>query len=394
MVGTVKSNGPKERTEAAAKDVPFAGPAEEVTSWERGIRKPLPPEWFVDLREGEAKPEDSTGDHAFNAEMRWEAMADEGYLTPVRSFFVRSHAPTPGIDSATWTLSVEGPGVEQPLELGYGDLSRMPGVSVVRALECAGNGRAFFDEIQGRQAEGTAWRLGAVGVAKWTGVPLREVLERAGLKDTAREVMLESLDAVRMRRPLPVEKAVEEGTLLVLGMNGEPLTPDHGFPLRAVVSGWAAVASVKWLGRVYVSETPLTSPWNTDKYVLTGGEFGADREPIEERDVKSALELPWPAQLREGGHVIRGRSWSGYGAISRVEYSVDGGPWREARIFGPNVPGAWARWSFEWEAKSGDHGVRMRATDDLGNIQPETVPWNDLGYLYDGVVGHPISSVR
>ncbi|MGI8910771.1 MAG: sulfite oxidase [Rubrobacteraceae bacterium] len=356
-----------------------------------GIRKPLPPETFVDFRNGEAEPGDPTGDRAFNAEMRWEAMAGEGYLTPVGNFFVRSHAATPGIDSAEWTLRVEGTGVERALDLGYDDLSRMPQVSIVRALECAGNGRAFFEELQGRQTEGTPWRLGAVGVAEWTGVPLREVLERAGLKDTAREVMLESLDAARMRRPLPVEKAVEDGTLLAFGMNRETLVPDHGFPVRAVVSGWAAVASVKWLGRIHVSEMPLSSPWSTDKYVLTGGELGARREPVTLRGVKSALELPWPARISQGKNTIHGRSWSGHGAISRVEYSVDGGPWREVRLFGPNVSGAWARWSFEWDAAPGEHEVRVKAADDLGNMQPDTVPWNDLGYLYDGVVGHPIS---
>jgi len=355
-----------------------------------GILKPLPPERFVDLREGEAEPDDPTGDLAYNAEMRWEAMAGKGYLTPVGSFFVRNHAPTPSIDAASWTLRVEGPGVERPLELTYDDLSNLPQVSIVRALECAGNGRAFFESLYGRPAEGTPWQLGAVGVAEWTGVPLREVLERARLKASAREVMLESLDAVRMRRPLPVEKAVEEDTLLAFGMNGGPLTPDHGFPLRAVVSGWAAVACVKWLGHIHVSETPLSSPWNTDKYVLTGGEFGARREPVEERGVKSALELPWPARLPEGRHILYGRSWSGYGAISRVEYSVDRGPWRMARLFGENIPWAWARWSFEWDAKPGGHEIKVRAMDDAGNVQPDEVGWNDLGYLYDGVVGHPV----
>jgi sulfane dehydrogenase subunit SoxC len=366
-------------------------PKASASEEERGIVKPLPAETFVDYRDGEAKPEDPTGDLAYNAEMRWEAMAGKGYLTPVGSFFVRSHAPTPTIDPAGWTLCVEGPGVERSLELGYDELSDIsPQVSIVRALECAGNGRAFFEEVHGRQVEGTPWRLGAVGVAEWTGVPLREVLERAGLKSSARGVMLESLDAVRMRRPLPVEKALEDDTLLVFGMNGGLLTPDHGFPLRAVVSGWAAVASVKWLGRIVVSETPLFSPWNTDKYVLTGGEFGAERRTIEERGVKSALELPWPVRLPAGRNVLYGRSWSGQGAISQVEYSVDGLPWRVARLFGENVPGAWTRWSFGWDAEPGRHEIRVRATDGAGNAQPDTVGWNDLGYLYDGVVGHPV----
>ena len=201
-------------------------------------------------------------------------MANSGYLTPIDRFFVRNHAPTPRVDLATWRLRVEGPGVERTLELGYEDLGRLPSVSVVRALECAGNGRVFFAEQQGREAPGTPWRLGAIGVAEWAGVRLREILDRAGLKEKARGVMVEGLDAVRMRRPLPLWKALEEDTILATGMNGQPLPPDHGFPARTIVPGWAAVASVKWVGRLVVSEGPLNSPWNTAKYVMTGGQMG------------------------------------------------------------------------------------------------------------------------
>jgi sulfane dehydrogenase subunit SoxC len=203
------------------------------------IIKPLPIQRFVDFRDG-GSTRYSFGDLALNAEMRWEAMADQGYMTPNELFFIRNHAPTPLIDSSTWTLRVEGPGVERSLTLGYNELLRMPSVSIVRALECAGNGRVFFKERQEREATGTPWRLGAIGVAEWAGVPLREILERAGLKRSAREVMPENLDPVRMRRPLPVQKALEENTLLAFGMNGEVLPPDHGFPARVVVPGWAA----------------------------------------------------------------------------------------------------------------------------------------------------------
>jgi sulfane dehydrogenase subunit SoxC len=288
-------------------------------------------------------------------------------------------------------LRVEGPGVERALRLGYRELLRMPSVSIVRALECAGNGRVFFEEQQGREATGTPWRLGAIGVAEWTGVPLREILERAGLKKSAWEVMPESLDAVRMRRPLPVEKALEENTLLALGMNGEVLPPDHGFPARVVVPGWAAVASVKWVGRIYVSEEPLFSPWNTEKYEMTGGVYGTAREPVTAQVPKSALELPWPATLRRGRHVITGRSWSSHVAVAQVEYTIDGDTeWHLAELFGPNVPGAWARWQFTWEARPGLHELKVRTTDTAGNIQPEEALWNGLGYLYDGVVKHPV----
>ncbi|HET7479091.1 MAG TPA: sulfite oxidase, partial [Rubrobacteraceae bacterium] len=273
----------------------------------------------------------------------------------------------------------------------YEDILKLPSVTVARMLECAGNGRIFFEERQGREAPGTPWRLGAVGVAEWTGVPLREVLLRAGLKKSAREVMPESLDAVRMRRPLPIEKALEEDVILAYAMNGEPLPADHGFPVRVIVPRWAAVASVKWVGRIHVAEERLFSPWNTDKYVMTGGSFGTVREPVTAQVVKSALELPWPASLPEKRCRISGRSWSMHGAISRVQYSIDGGPWREARLIGPNIPGAWARWYFYWNAKPGRHEIRARATDEAGYTQPEETTWNDLGYLYGGIVGHPIN---
>jgi sulfane dehydrogenase subunit SoxC len=356
----------------------------------RTIIKPLPTEKFVDFRDG-GSTHYSFGDLALNAEMRWEAMADQRYMTPNELFFIRSHAPTPRLDPSTWTLRVEGPGVERALALGYNELLQMSSVSVVRALECAGNGRVFFKERQEREATGTPWRLGAIGVAEWTGVPLREILELAGLKKSAREVMPESLDTVRMRRPLPVQKALEESTLLALGMNGEVLPPDHGFPARVVVPGWAAVASVKWVGRIYVSEEPLYSPWNTEKYVMTGGAYGTAREPVTAQVPKSALELPWPATLRRGRHVITGRSWSSDAAVAQVEYTVDGDTeWHLAELFGSNVPGAWARWRFTWEARPGMHELRVRATDAAGNVQPEEVVWNELGYLYGGVVRHPV----
>lgn len=356
-----------------------------------GIVKPLPPEKFVDFRNGEAAdPDDPTGDLALNAEMRWEAMTSAGYVTPNDLYFVRSHAPTPRVDAASWRLCVEGPGVERSLNLGYDDLLRLPSVTATRALECAGNGRVLFEEDGGRKAEGTPWRLGAVGVAEWTGTPLREVLERAGLKGTAREVMVESLDAARMRRPLPIEKALEEDVILAYAMNGEPLPPDLGFPVRLVVPGWAAVASVKWVGRIFVSEEPLSSAWNTAKYVMTGGVNGSDREPVSAQVPKSALELPWPARLAAGRHILTVRSWSAAEAIAYVECSVDGGPWREAQLFGPNIPGAWVCWRFEWDAVPGKHEIRARATDAGGCTQPDQGTWNDLGYLYGAVAKHPV----
>lgn len=362
----------------------------QTLAGDRTILKPLPPDKFVDYREDGGEPVGATRDQAVNAETRWEAMAEAGYLTPNELFFVRSHAPTPRIDRADWEMRVVGPGIERELTLGYEDLLGLPRVSVVQALECAGNGRRFFEERQGRVAPGTPWRLGAIGVAEWTGVPLREVLLLAGVRESAREVMLEGLDDVRMRRPIPLAKALEEDTLLAFGMNGEELPSDHGSPVRALVPRWAAVASVKWLGEIFVSQEPLYSPWNTDQYVLTGGRYGAEREPVTDQVPKSALQLPWPARIGAGTHTITGRSWSSNGAISLVEYSVDGDSWRPARLVEPNIAGAWVRWHFVWEATPGTHGLRVRATDERGNTQPEEAAWNELGYLYGGVIDHPV----
>lgn len=360
-----------------------------------GLAKPLPQAWFVDQRPLlRRRSDDATGDLALNAETRWEAMASEGYLTPTTKFFVRNHAPTPLIEASRWGLRVEGPGVERPFTLSYAELLRLPSTTETRVLECAGNGRKFFDEVQERPAKGTNWRLGAVGCAEWTGVPLAEVLDRAGLAPDASEVMVESLDAARMRRPLPLHKALESETLLAYAMNGEILPEDHGYPARLVVPGWAAVASVKWVGRLYVSvasEGPLRSPWNTDKYVLTGGPWGEERLPVTEQVPKSALELPWPAKLTTGEHLITGRAWSPDSEIKRVEVSTDGGEeWFAAPIFGQNTAGAWARFSFSWNAARGKHEIRVRATDETGRVQPRESPYNSLGYLYGAVVGHPV----
>ncbi|BDG62035.1 sulfite oxidase [Caldinitratiruptor microaerophilus] len=360
---------------------PAPGAAAAPAPKDKGIVKPVPPEKFID--------------YGSNQEMRWNQMYNRGYVVPNDLFFVRNHSKTPRIDPATWKLRVEGSGVSRPLELTYDELLALPAVSVIRFVECAGNGRGFFEQRYGKKAQGTQWKLGAIGVAEWTGVPLREVLERAGIKRTARDVMPEGLDDLKVRRPLPVAKALEDDTLLVFAMNGEPLPPDHGFPVRLLVPGWIGVANTKWVGRIEVSEEPLFSPWNTESYVLIGPDYkpeGKAKGPaLTTQVVKSALELAWPAELPAGRHTVRGRSWSGHGRIRKVEYSLDGGKsWLPARLQEPNIPLAWVRWDFEWDAKPGEYEIRVRATDEKGNAQPDSVPWNDQGYLYGAVVGHPV----
>jgi sulfane dehydrogenase subunit SoxC len=346
------------------------------------VVKPTPSEFFFD--------------YGSNKEMRWEAMYSRGYLVPNELFYVRNHTRTPRMNPATWRLAIDGSGVSRPHEFTYDEILAMPSVSVIRFLECAGNGRSFFEAAQGRRAKGTQWKLGAIGVAEWTGVPLREVLERAGLKRTARDVMPEGLDDMKVRRPIPIAKALAEDTLLVYAMNGQVLPPDHGYPVRVLVPGWVGVANIKWVGRIEVSEQPLYSPWNTEQYVLIGPDYPpappARGPALTFQCVKSAFELAWGAALPAGPYLLRGRSWSGRGKIAQVEVSLDQGKsWSPARLREPNLEQAWVRWDLEWEARPGEYRLRARAMDDQGNTQPETVPFNEQGYLYGAVVEHPVS---
>jgi DMSO/TMAO reductase YedYZ molybdopterin-dependent catalytic subunit len=319
-----------------------------------------------------------------------------GYLTPNDRFYIRSHAPTPRLDAANWSLRVEGCGVRTPVTYSYADLwRRFPLVAVIRTVECAGNRRVLFGEDCGRTFHGTQWGRGAIGTAEWTGVRLRDLLEPAGITREACEVMPEGLDQIRARRPMPLAKALADDTLVALAMNGDVLPPDHGYPARVLVSGWLGAASIKWVGRIEVSEEPVYVPWNTEDYVLIsshhpprGPSLGA---PITGIPVASLVELPWPATLRSEPQVIRGRAFAGDHRVVVVEYRVDDDPWRQTRLATPELPGAWVRWQFAWHPQPGEHVIRIRATDDEGNTQPLNVPWNELGYCYNAVLPHPVS---
>ena len=349
------------------------------------IVKPLPPEWFTRI--------------GTNAEMRWDAVRELGYLVPNERFFVRNHTATPAIDPRTWQLRVHGSGLRRPdgIALTYRELRRMPSRTITAAIECAGNGRSFFASQQGTPATGSAWKLGAIGVARWRGVPLRAVLERAGLTRHAVDVLPVGLDAEvgtdgHVRRPLPIAKALDD-VLVAYEMNGAPLPPDHGFPVRLVVPGWVGIASIKWLGELEVADHPLVSPWNTTSYRMVGPDYPPDAPPLTVQPVKSAFALPWEAPLARGRTVrLEGRSWSGAAAIAHVEVSTDGGArWQRARLHGPNPPRAWVRWSVPWRpGVAGRHELLARATDRAGRRQPASVPFNQAGYQFWAVVRHPV----
>jgi DMSO/TMAO reductase YedYZ molybdopterin-dependent catalytic subunit len=347
----------------------------------RGVVKPTPPELMEDTGTG----------------LDFGTRPDRipGYLVPNDRFYIRSHAPTPLVDTATWLLRIEGNGVRKPVSYTYEELwNRFPLVSAIRTIECAGNRRVLLGNQFSHTFRGTPWGRGAIGTAEWTGVRLRDLLEPAGLRASARDVMPESLDAIRARRPMPLAKAMADDTLVALAMNGEVLPADHGFPARVVVSGWLGAASIKWLDRIEVSEQQLHVPWNTTDYVLVGPNFPADgraRGPVITTLPATALvELPWPAWLRAEPQIVRGRAFAGEDAVAAVGYRINDGPWQPARLGSPNVRGAWVRWQFGWTPEPGEHTLRVRVTDEHGHTQPETPDWNELGYLQHSVLAHPI----
>lgn len=388
---------------AAASGLPlltglrFGTPAALAAGPVPGIVKDLPPELFTA--------------RGTNAEMRWAAMSGQDYLTPIDRFFVRNHTATPIIDPASWRLELFGTGLRGQPRRGEGitftlaDLDRLPRVSRTAFVECAGNARRYFGTQEGQVAKGTAWDLGAVGVARWTGVPLRELLERAGLRSDAVDVMPEGLDMTvkaddgtdqgHVRRPFPIGKALDD-VLVACEMNGETLPADHGFPARLIVPGWAGIANVKWVGSIRVANRPLRSPWNTTSYRKVGPAYPADAKPLTTMPLKAAFEVAPEQTFRAGQPVVlKGRSWSGRSRPRSVRVSTDAGAtWTPAHTYGPNPDEAWQRWQLDWTpAATGRTYLLVQATDHNGNQQPFSVPFNRDGYQYNGVVRLPVTVV-
>ncbi|WP_327253433.1 sulfite oxidase [Streptomyces sp. NBC_01244] len=373
-------------TEAAAA----AGPT--GTADLPGVVKPLPPELFT-IR-------------GTNAETKFAALRGTGQLTPLDRFFVRNHTATPRLDKDAWRLKVWGDALSRgPVEFSYDRLRALPAVERTLFIECAGNGRSFYTTQQGQTVAGTAWTLGAIGVAHWRGARLSDVLRRAGVTREAVDVLPRGLDDEvvtngvnlgRVRRPLPVSKALDD-VILAYEMNGEPLPADHGGPVRVVVPDWIGISSIKWVGDIEVSGQPLYTPWNTDLYRL----FGPDQPPqgsapLTRQTLKSAFELELGATVPvHRPQLLTGRSWSGAAPVHQVEVSTDGGArWRRARLHDVPRRGSWVRWSVPWTPRTpGATALLARATDATGRTQPETAAHNTQGYLFDGVVRHPVTVV-
>ncbi|MXX48620.1 MAG: molybdopterin-dependent oxidoreductase [Chloroflexi bacterium] len=323
-----------------------------------------------------------------------------GSITSNEQFFVRNNSRSVDLDIERWSLVIEGDAVDEGTELRFDDILRLPQRRMTSYLECAGNHRVMFDLLQGRAAKGTQWGRGAIGNAEWTGVSLADLLTLAGVQETAVSVLLIGLDPESpeggFRRAMPIVKAMHPDTLLVHRMNDEPLPTDHGFPLRAIVPGWVGSSQIKWLGRIVVSAEPQWTRNNTTSYVLIGDEYEpegeADGRVVTLQSIKSALALPWPARLSATRHQLAGYAHSPYGEIASVEWSDDAGTtWHRARLASRQVEYGWVQFAFEWNASVGEHTIRTRATDMDRNTQPESVPFNEKGYLFNQPLPHPIS---
>jgi DMSO/TMAO reductase YedYZ molybdopterin-dependent catalytic subunit len=325
------------------------------------------------------------GAEPLNCEVPVSLLGSE--VTPTDRFYRRNHFPIPVLDAAAWRLSVSGL-VDRALSLSLPELTQLPAQTAVITLECAGNARRMYQP----PAPGEPWGFGAVSTAEWTGVPLTEVLRRAGLQPGAQEIIFGGADRgtidgaphpIHFERSLPVADVAESDALLAYAMNGQPLPPRHGYPLRLVVPGWYAVASVKWLSSIRVTDEPFGGFFQTERYMYERGSGTVVREPVRLQQVRALITRPGTGQelASGGGLVVRGKAWSGAAPVERVEVSVNHGAWQKARLVGVAAAHAWQQWEFLADGLApGETSIRARAADLAGRIQPEQPEWNRRGY--------------
>lgn len=324
--------------------------------------------------------------HPLNSETSIPALIGS-VVMPNAHFYVRNHFQIPQLNPDAYRLSVSG-AVDRGLSLGLRELRNMPSQTLVATLECAGNGRTLFDP----PVPGEKWNLGAVSTAEWTGVPLVEVFDRAGVRPQAQEVLFRGADggdvegcsgAIHFERSLSVADARQGGVLLAYAMNGEPLPLQHGYPLRVIVPDWYAVASVKWLTDIEVLDRPFVGHYQTDKYQYLWERDGQSvREPVTLQRVRALITDPSSDQeVQRGELAVRGVAWSGAAPIARVEVSVNGDRWQDARLIGERQRHRWQWWELLTRTDApGKLVVRARATDMAGRTQPDAAEWNRLGY--------------
>jgi sulfane dehydrogenase subunit SoxC len=306
--------------------------------------------------------------------------------TPTGLHYLVVHWDIPTADEGSWQLRVGG-AVDRPLVVSLAELRARPARTIPVTLECAGNGRGWLDP----RPVSLPWLGEAVGTAAWTGTPLGPLLDEAGVQEGAAEVVFRGADRgiqggedQTYARSLPLDEARREEVLLVYGMNGAPLQPQHGFPLRLVVPGWYGMASVKWLRDIEVTTTSFDGFQQqvAYRYQAHGDDPG---EPVTRIRVRAMMTPPGVPdfftreRFVEAGTVpLTGRAWSGNGPVERVEVAVDG-VWADAELAPPLGAFAWRGWRFDWDAGPGEHELACRATDTTGDVQPADPPWNHQG---------------
>jgi sulfane dehydrogenase subunit SoxC len=311
-------------------------------------------------------------------------------VTPTGLHYLLTHYDIPLVDPAAWRLSVGGL-VERELELSLDDLRARPSLELPVTMECAGNGRVAMSPRPYSQP----WISEAVGTGKWRGAPLWPLLEETGVRDSAVEVVFTALDRgvedgveQDFARSLTLDEASRDEVILAYELNGAPLPPQHGFPLRLIVPGWYGMTNVKWLTRIELVEEPFTGHQQSWSYRLRqeAEEEGIPLDRMRPRALMVPPGIPhFPSRERSlplGPCLIEGRAWSGIAPIEAVEISVDGGEtWPAAKLADPVGDWAWRGWSFEWTpSEPGSHELLCRARDSAGNEQPDEAEWNLGGY--------------
>jgi len=308
-------------------------------------------------------------------------------------FYVRCHMPVPTVDAASWALKIGGE-VNSPVSLPLEEIKKLPAVTITATLECAGNGRGFFEPA----LAGIQWEKGAVGTARFTGARMSDVLKKVGVKASALNVEMHAADRPPGTMPafvrqVPMKKAAHPDTIIAWDMNGQPIPLVHGAPLRAIVPGWEGAYSVKWLNALNLIAKDSDSFWVATGYrypnrrVAPGAAVDAkDMQPLTGMLVKSLITAPANGAAMAAGKVaVAGFAWAGENAIKGVDVSVDNGAtWQAARLTGEQARFTWRRFEFEFTAtKPQSYLILSRATDSQGNMQPAVSQWNPSGYLWN-----------
>ena len=322
-------------------------------------------------------------------------------ITPVGLHYLLIHYDVPLVDPASWRLELGG-AVERPLGFTLDELRARPAVEMAVTMECAGNGRALLEPRPISQP----WLTEAIGTGLWRGVELGPLLEEAEPGGSAVDVVFSGLDRgvegeieQRYERSLPLREAMDAVCVLAYELNGSPLPPQHGFPLRLVVPGWYGMGNVKWLSQVTVSEQPFDGYQVASGYRIRQTEE-EDGRPVTRMRTRSLMVPPGIPDFLTRERIVDlgpvelvGRAWSGRAPIARVEVSTDGGDtWADAELRpDPDHRWAWAGWSFRWEpGETGSFTLCCRATDEAGETQPHEPEWNLGGYENNAIQRVPV----